>query len=175
MGTTENGLDVIDPDRNFFSNIVSDVYCRYYSLTEFFSLKLDDDNFTILNYNIRSFHANNTVFQSMLNSLDHNFKILVVSETWNNDNNIALCNLDNFNGFHTFRQNSRGGGISIFCDQVISVSKCENMSSCTNYLESCVVKFNFNNSSFIIISIYRPPSGNMHNFTIELEFFFERN
>ena len=169
METTENGSDMIDPDRNYFDNVIPDVNCKYYSLTEFTSLGFDNNVFSLLNYNIRSFHANGPVFQSMLNSLEHDFKCVVLSETWNTENNLELCKMDQFNGFHTFRQNSRGGGISVFCDQTISASKCENVSRCTDDLESCAVKFNYNSLSFLILAIYRPPSGNIQNFTLELE------
>ena len=59
------------------------------------------------------------------------------------------------------------GVFSNFCKQTISVAKSANISRCNDDLESCAVKFNYNSLSFIIIiGIYRLPSGNMHNFTL---------
>ena len=42
-------------------------------------------------------------------------------------------------------------------------------SQCNSDIESCAVEIQFNNLPFIIVAIYRPPSGNMQNFTLELE------
>ena len=76
--------------------------CQYYSLPEFSLLESNCDIFSLMNYNIRSFHANGSIFETMLDSLEHSFKCIVVSETWNNENNVELCKLLGYKGFHKF-------------------------------------------------------------------------
>ena len=74
-------LDSADPDLNYFSNINPVDRCQYYSLPEFSLLESNSHIFSILNYNVRSFHANGSIFETMLDSLKHSFKCIVVSET----------------------------------------------------------------------------------------------
>ena len=115
----ENNLDNLDPDLNLFDNHINSQNCNYITTREFCDASMDPNHFSILNYNIRSFHKNGLVFESLLNSLNHPFKCLVISETWNNDTNLQLCKINSYDGFHTFRPQNHvytvSGGISIFC------------------------------------------------------------
>ena len=77
-------MDEIDPDVNLLNEILPQDLCKYVTVSEFCSLGLSNKNFSILNYNIRSFNKNSSSFQSLLSSLSITFKCIVLSETWNN-------------------------------------------------------------------------------------------
>ena len=164
-------LASIDPDEN----ILRDYYsllgtCRYYTIEEYARLNLNENyNLSVINYNIRSFNANGTAFQSMLgsNSLIHD--IVVLTETWNDSFNLEICKLDGYIGNHTYREVSRGGGVSIFCRNNFEVSKIEPLCFCNDLIESCAVKIGRADDSIIVIGIYRPHSGTVENYTTALE------
>ena len=113
------------------------------------------------------------MLESLLKTLNHPFKCVITTETWNNENILDLCKLNSYDGFHTFRpQNhtySISGGVSIFCDKIYEPSKNLTLSICSNDLESCVVHLNFNGFKIVVVGIYRPPQGCKQNFIIELE------
>ena len=51
------------------------------------------DDFSVLNYNIRSFHSHGNVFISAVDSFDLSFDCIVLSETWNTYDNYVRCNI----------------------------------------------------------------------------------
>ena len=158
-----NFLEDIDPDTNLLEEVFPPDLCQYRTVNEFCSLDLNDKNFSLLNYNIRSFSKNNTIFQSLLDSLNINFKCIVLTETWNHEDNLSLCRLPGYNGFHTMRPKNHiytiSGGVSIFCDQTLKAQKNNTLSYCRGSIESCVVKFSLESITISIVGIYRPPQG----------------
>ena len=61
-------------------------------------------------------------------------------------------------------------GVSIFCSNHLSISKCETLSRTDEIIESCAVQLVSRGIHMIIISIYRPPSGNIMDFITALKF-----
>ena len=157
----------IDPDIN--SDVpFSHNMCKNYSVSEFCSLNLNDENFSVLNYNIRSFHTNGSDFIGLIDSLKFNFKCIVLTETWNNMNNVQLCNIAGYDDFHVYRPPghiySISGGVSVFCDSRLDASFNETLSICHEDIEVCVVQLIHNNENHTIIALYRPPQGSKENF-----------
>ena len=108
---TNSTFDQIDPD-NFY-NIQDE--SKYFTINDYNNIKFDPKTFfSLLNYNIRSFNANNESFFTFVHSLNYSFDCIVLTESWNNTQVINNCLIPNYLGFHTYRQNSRGGGVSIF-------------------------------------------------------------
>ena len=128
-----------------------------------------NNNFSLINYNIRSFHSNGAQFECLLQSLNPSNPLIVLTETWNNKDNVSLCKLDGFTDFHTFRSESRGGGVSIFCKENIDSKKIPFLCRNFEFIESCVVKLLLNGQSAFIVGLYRPPNGNINEFLTELE------
>ena len=124
--------------------------------------------FSLLNYNISSFHQNGDQFESLLESINMKFQCIVVSETWNTEMNIDRCNLPNYNDFHTLRSGdnvlTRSGGISVFCSDDIHASKINNLSICTANIETCVVQMKYLEKNYVIIGLYRPNQGSKVDF-----------
>lgn len=86
-------LNEFDPDLNIPTNINS----KHYTPHEFHSstdlCNLSDKSISFLHGNIRSLSANVENFQRMLNTLNHSFKIIGLSETWISFNKDTIANL----------------------------------------------------------------------------------
>ena len=74
----------------------------------------------LVNFNIRSFHSNGEAFSSLIELLSILPDIIVLTESWNNVSNVDMCNMDNYEGHHTYRDSGRGGGVSVFCHKTSS-------------------------------------------------------
>ena len=158
----------IDPDDNYYS-LIAQESCQYFTLDEFSVVPNNVDNCSILNYNIRSFNANGATFEAMLDSVETDYDCIIITETWNTAENLELCRLDGFSSSHTYRQNLRGGGVSVFCSNRITMSDIEFLSRSEESIESCAVEFVLGGMKIIIIGIYRPPTGNVIDFITILE------
>ena len=88
-----------------------------------------------------------------------------MTETWNTESNVDLCFLENYQVQHTYWNNLRGGGVSIFCLNGFNHEKISCLSICNDTVESCALKIKFNNSYLVILGIYRPHSDTIENFT----------
>ena len=76
-------------------------------------------NLTLLNYNVRSFSSNGDSFCAFLANLVKMPDFIVLTETWVSPVTEPLCVIDGYTVVHTFRNNIRGGGVSIFHDNRI--------------------------------------------------------
>ena len=165
-------MEILDPDSNLLDNIGPGNDCCYYTVPEFHNLGVQNSKFSLINYNIRSFHKNGPSFKSLVETLDHKFTCIVLSETWNNESNLDLCKLQGYESFHVFRPDghvySISGGISIFCEENLSAMVNKNLSICTADSEICVVDLVFQKLNFTIIAVYRPNQGCKQNFILEL-------
>ena len=163
----------LDPDENLISN-GSD--CRHSTISEYNSCYIDcGDDFSLLNINLQSFHAKKSKFEGFLAAVHDNFDVLVLTETWNCHDNVNLCNMNNYNGVHTYRSSpvpshgGIGGGVSVFVDSTkYNVTKIDNLSVCSSTIETCTTKIlplnRSNNDEFIVIAVYRPHTDSIENF-----------
>ena len=75
-------LDHLDPDANFVDLTASQDMCRYFTVDEFNNNdNLNSNQFSLMNYNICSFNHNGALFESLLESVNLEFKCIVISET----------------------------------------------------------------------------------------------
>ena len=169
----EDIFENIDPDLNLLNTLVPHGSCKYFSVSDFCNLNLKNDHFSLLNYNVRSFHKNGSNFQAMMDSLNVNFKCIVLSETWNNETNLQLCKLRGYKEFHIYRPKghvySTSGGISIFCELNIPAVLNTTLSFCNADIEVCVVDLVYNKENFIVVAVYRPSQGSKENFVQQLD------
>ena len=120
-----SNLYKLDPDYNYFggNNLDSDIQTqsKYYTISEYNSiLRLESiDHTAIIGYNIRSFHANFSPFQTIF---DPNLspEIIVLSETWFELNNLGV--IPGYCAFHTIRESQRSGGVLVF---VLNSFRCQ--------------------------------------------------
>ena len=79
------------------------------------------------------------------------------------------ANVDGYTAFHTIRSNKWSGGVSVFVNNNVTVSKITELSLCTPSIESCVVSLEISSTyNFFILAIYRPLSDSVANFLISL-------
>ena len=139
-------LEEIDPDINLLNEAIPTNLCKYYTVEEMNDIECFTDSFSIVNYNVRSFHSKNSEnFLTMLNTLKFEYDCIILSETWNTERNNNLCEIPGYESFHTFRPKghvySCSGGISVFCNNltVEQLTKNDSLSVCTPNIETCVV------------------------------------
>ena len=106
-------LSQIDPDVTFFNNENSHLglSCNYYLENSFYDLVkslmnnfITDNMFSLCHLNIRSLQANLSAFELILHNLGMHFTAIGISETWLNDYNCDLYNIDGYNLIEVQRQ-----------------------------------------------------------------------
>ena len=157
-----------------------DVNCRHLTISEYnSSFSGNNNDFSLLNINLQSFHAKSTKLESFLAAIHDDFNVLVLTETWNHKDNVNVCNIFDYNGVHTYRTSPLplhggiGGGVSIFADtSKHSIAKIQELSFCNQTIETCVAKISskISNSAhdLIVISVYRPHTDSIDNFNCAL-------
>ena len=77
-----NIMNELDPDSNFLDVVLPEKFCKYSTVSEFNNIYDNNTNeFSLINYNICSFHQNSAQFESLLDSINKKFKCIVISET----------------------------------------------------------------------------------------------
>ena len=158
------GLGNIDPDEN----LSTPENCSYFTLADIAYLDFSMCQYSLINFNIRSYNANFTAYEALLESIPNEFDFQILTETWNSEDSLSLCLMDGYSGHHTFRAGSRGGGVSVFCRNKFSIDKLISLSVCTPVVETCVVQVKLGTNNLVILGVYRPPSGNVLDFLSDL-------
>ena len=84
----------------------------------------------------------------------------MLSETWFSAN--TCRDVQGYTGFHTYRADKSGGGVSVFVRDCYTSTQVANFSVCHSYYEFSVVRISLsNNCTVIIIGVYRPPDKSL--------------
>ena len=135
-------------------------------MCDFKKLLDDSPNFvTLINFNIRSYHANSDAFFCIFD--EQNLPdIFVLTETWfSNDN---ALNLHGYSSYHTIRSSRRSGGVSVFVKNSLESYILPDLCLCNDSIEICSVNVTINNSTKTILGVYRPHADSPENFTLSL-------
>ena len=93
-----------DPDKNVFNDKLQQINSPYFSLENVIAIseQLNEENFSITTLNVRSLNANIDNFREILESLNGNFSVIVLTESWCDETakENSLLNLDNFYSVH---------------------------------------------------------------------------
>ena len=99
---------------------------------------------SLLHVNIRSINKDFEKLKLMLSEVNFNFKIIVLTETWNKDQNImnnSLFRLQNYKIVHQDRKGKKqGGGVCIFVHNSLNYRIRYDMSHCVDDIESLCVE-----------------------------------
>lgn len=129
------------------------------------------DKFYMFHQNIRSFNKNFDEFSVFLNQIKTDIDIIVMTETWFSNSNV--CNIEGYNGYHVFRSNIGGGGVSIYVRETIKSIQIENSSFINDAIECCSVEIVGDQAgksdNMTVVGIYRPPSAPVDQFIHHLE------
>ena len=141
-----------------FLGFSSDSSCAYYTVDSFNThYGPVRDKFLIFMQNIRSFNCNMDEFLLYVGNLRVKINVIVLTETWFGDD--IIQDIPNYVGFHTYRSNRGGGGVSVYVRDECRSKNLPNCSLINEFCEICTVNVSIENFSINIIGVYRPPGG----------------
>ena len=157
-----------DPDINL--SILNDNQdpsnCNYYSIDSFRNLKqqFQNNGLSVICFNIRSFNRNGDEFLAYLSNCEHDFDIIILTETWAKNETYTLCYIPGYNSVHNHRKDRRGGGVSIFVKDSINLTAIDTANISNDHIESIAVSFQCDNTgqNTNVLGIYRPPNGDVN-------------
>ena len=82
--------------------------------------------------------------------------VVALCETFLNEVNVGLANLENYTSVHTFRKDRPGGGVSIFVhDSIVLLKKLDGFRN--DSIETIMIEAKHKNKQFVVTEVYRPP------------------
>lgn len=142
---------------------------KYYNIDEYTSAVNTNTNYytNIIHLNIRSLSKNFDLLRSMLNCLPKHPDVIALTETWLNNTNKHLYQLDGYSSFHLVRTTREHGGISIFVKNDIHTHVLHDYCFINEDSELYTVKIRIDKVEHIIATLYRPHSKHIavNNFT----------
>lgn len=165
-------LNDLDPDVNvfndYFESLQSDEQSNYFTVDSLNNFLLEyKSKISVINFNIRSVNRNLDNFLALLCSININFHIMTLTETWLSSAGCSFS-VDGYHAHHTVR-GVRGGGVSILCGTALDSEQLRDLSLVTDHIETCAVRVKFAPRNIIVICVYRPPSGSLSEFCNELQ------
>ena len=98
-------------------------------------MKSQVGNFFIMHENIRSFENFFDKFHSFASELNRAADVIVFSETWFSAN--TCHGIQGYIGFHTYRADKTGGGVSVFIRNCYTSTHVAKFSVCHASYEKC--------------------------------------
>ena len=175
-----------DPDNYYYNdfNIKMVDTCKYYTEDKFNSdlqnvlISSAAQLLSLCHFNIRSTVCNLGVFEQYLETLNHSFTAIGITETWFKDNNADLYTLQGYNVVEKHRVSKRGGGVAVYIKQGIHFTQRVDLSVFNDSIETVFIeidKFEVHSETNIIVGvIYRPHNTDMKLFSELMTDVFER-
>ena len=168
-----------DPDLQFYndsSTISNANNCDYYLEDSFDKkrkqMKLDDNCFSTLHLNIRSIPKNLHTLQKFMENLSFKFTAIGISETWLNRDNVDCYGIPGYSHNYIHREQKRGGGVSLFVDENLTVKIRDDITVMSSSLEALFVEIPKEESglkkNLILGVVYRPPNQDVNSFNNSL-------
>ena len=148
-----------------------EIDCQY-MFSEDFNEKYSKDHFdfSLFHVNARSLQKNYDNFRNLLDTLDFNFSILAISETWFNGNtNVNMYNVKDYSFVHMCRPDKVGGGVGLYVKNEFQYVLRNDLSCITSNHEMIFVEITVSNKTIIAACIYRPPNSDITVFTSSLK------
>ena len=160
---------------NHFTNIFPDT--KYYSGHVFnTSRKPLTPGISFIHLNARSLSSNFREIDDYLSSLNYQFDIIAISETWVSEPEHNKFNINGYDVYHTNRKNKRGGGVALYVKQELACKflSCKSL-VVDDLFECCTLEILISGHRNIIVScIYRCPGSNTDIFSEHIvQLFFE--
>ena len=119
-------------------------------------------------------HKNIDTFKDFLDDIKGKFSVLVLSETWIDDDKAALNSLfhiPNYSFIHEKRKTShKSGELGIYVHKPLDYKILPNLAKNTENLETVTIEIENKNSKNILISaVYWPPRGSQSKFLEEIK------
>ena len=124
-------INDLDPDSNFYNPFINQniTGCKYYNFDQLNKETNSNslNHFSTFCFNIRSLPKNHRKLLTLLDTIDVQFSTLSLTETWLQDHNSELYEIDGFTHVSQIRSNKGGGGVSIFIRNNISFKTREDL------------------------------------------------
>ena len=157
----------LDPDNNYYNHIIHHIdNCDYYDEDKFKKLlrTTNETNFSILHCNIRSITNKHADFVEYLDSLDHKFSVIGLTETWLNSNNVNDFPLYQYSFVGRVRNHKIGGGVGLYVKQSYQYRERHDLSiNIDDVIESQFIEL-ARPDNILVGVIYRPPNNNLDQF-----------
>ena len=140
--------------------------CEYIDADQLFRFEQADVVLNCMHINARSLLKCKSNLLLLLDNLQENnitVDVLLVCETFFNDINVSQGNLPGYHGLHKYRDTQRGGGVSVYIREDISIVRTID-TPYTCGLESISVLIRKAKLNFVVSEFYRPPNSNLHEF-----------
>ena len=177
-------LSGTDPDTNYLNQIedCNRMSCNYLLEDDFTKRYKSDkleNSFSLFHVNIQSLNSKSLPLTAYLSTLQTDFKIIGLSETWLNEQNKADAKIRYYNAIHSCRDTlSRGGGVSLYIHESMDFKERSDLSVVNENIESCFVEIPKGtavmNYDVIAGVIYRPPGKSVDMFNEQLNSMLQR-
>ena len=167
-------LSTIDPDRYINHGMTN---CHYFDSNEFNTKFNNTDRFSIFHTNLRSSKHNINQLLCYLNSIDMDFTIIGLSETWGKSIHIDMQNIPGYKHYYCIRgKNRNSGGTSLYVKSTIPFKRRSDLEFKKSIFESSVIEIDkhvFHNRHNIIVGIFhRSRNSTLSIFNDSLEKLF---
>jgi hypothetical protein len=146
------------------------INCEYYLPNDFEQqinrAKLINNKLSFMHLNIRSIVNKFDSFKQLINSFNIPFQVIGLTETWLNDNNDDLFELENYDFVNVNRCRKNGGGVGIFISNQMKYKSRKDLNlNYENTIESVFIELIIPSGKNIIIGVvYRPPNNKIDEF-----------
>ena len=169
--TDYSELAEIDQDRNYLRNSKATL-CSYHNELLFNESFTKQNNFSIFLVNIRSIPRNLDQLTFYLNSLNHTFSVIAISENWLTPANKDIYGIQGYTHHCVIRENRPGGGVSLYMKNNLTFKIIQHLTiplEDVDVLFVVISKEQFKTSKNILIGIcYRAPRVPMNAFLDEM-------
>ena len=164
----------LDPDVNFFNDKLTE-NC-YYTDDAFKKNIQNVHGLSILHVNCRSIKSCFANLKDYISSLEYDFQLICISESWLNDDNVHDLMLDNYNVEYKNRANKRGGGVMIYINKKLDYQVCDELTESIDNIHECIsIELqNGSNKNVIISCIYRAPGNSIDLFNEQIVALFNK-
>ena len=136
-----NYMTDIDPDEQLLSTFLQRFGSSYFDEESFNLLQNQTSDepinkLSIFSINIRSALNKISSLASYLESLQSDFSVVGLTETWLSDSTVNALNLPGYSHFSSLRTGRTGGGVSLFIKDNIQHIACPDLSMCKDGIES---------------------------------------
>ena len=132
---------------------------------------IHDNIFSSLFFNIDGNFTNFNHFLAILKGIKHDFGVIGLAETNNGPDTSSLYTIPNYTAFyqHVREDKKSGTGVALYVHNRFNATIINEVSHCSNDLESIVVKITNLDTPLYIGAVYRPNDGNKEQFHEQLQ------
>ena len=114
---------------------------------------------SIIHVNCRSLNANFTDLNILLETLDLSFDVIGLTETWLNESNADVFQMDGCDFYHRNRVAKHGGGVAFFIKSIINYTMIEQLTVDVEDVFECLTVKLLLKTQTIEICLHRKPSS----------------